>query len=266
VIQEISNRPRYTIAVCKGSALLDETKALLRAWRPEETIQEFSARVLRDDLLGKSTAYRNRDIVRRVFARRLLLPDTKPAQFLKHLLSNVRSAKMVSDLVLVYAARQDDLLRDVIVKLYWPSYREGRISLGTSSVIAFLKDAEADGRIPEPWSEQVKIKVARGLIRALIDFGLLKQIGRRLPETIHFQPAEGSIVYLAYDLHSDALTDAAVTEHRDWALFGFEPAQVRAAIDRLSGQGWWLAQMAGSIVRIAWKYKNMTEVVDALAG
>ncbi len=87
MIEETSNRPRYTIAVCKGSALLDETKALLRAWQPEETIKEFSARVLRNDLLGKSTAYRNRDIVRRVFARRLLSPDTKPAQFLKRLLT-----------------------------------------------------------------------------------------------------------------------------------------------------------------------------------
>jgi hypothetical protein len=266
VIQETSSRPRYTIAVCKGSALLDETKTLLRAWHPGETIQEFSARVLRDDVLGKSTAYRNKDIVRRVFARRLLLPDTQPAQLLKHLLSNIRSAKMVSNLMLIYAARQDDLLRDVIVKLYWPSFREGRISLSTSNVIAFLKDAESDGRIPEPWSEQVKIKVARGLIRALIDFGLLRQIGRRIPETIHFQPVDGSVVYLAYDLHSVGLTDPAVMEHKDWALFGFEQAQVKGALDRLSGQGWWLAQIAGSLVRISWKYKSMTEVVDALAG
>jgi hypothetical protein len=266
VIRETSGRPRYTIAVCKGSALLDETKTLLRAWHPEETIQEFSARVLRDDLLGKSTAYRNKDIVRRVFARRVLLPDSKPAQLLKHLLSNSHSAKIISDLMLVYAARQDDLLRDVIVKLYWPSFREGRISLCTGNVIAFLKDAESDGRIPEPWSEHVKIKVARGLIRALIDFGLLRQIGRRIPETVHFQPMDGSIAYLAYDLHSMGLTDTAVVDHKDWALFGFEQAEVKGAFDRLSGQGWWLAQIAGSLVRISWKYRSMTEVVDALAG
>jgi len=51
--------------------LLEETRVLLRAWKPPEPSNEFSQRVLREDLLGRMTAYRARDIVRRVvFARR----------------------------------------------------------------------------------------------------------------------------------------------------------------------------------------------------
>ena len=266
MIQEISSRPRYTIAVCKGSALLDETKVLLRAWRPSETIQEFSARVIRNDLLGKSTAYRSKDIVRRVFARRLLVPENKPAQLLKRMLSSSRSAQLFSNLMMLYAARNDDLLRDVIVELYWPSFREGRISFGSSNVVAFLRNAEADGRIAEPWSEQVKIKVARGLIRALVDFGLLRQAGRRVPEAVHFQPVDAATVYLAHDLHFSGATDAGVVSHRDWALFGLTEATTAGALDRLTAGGWWTAQIAGSVSRITWKYKNMEGVVDAIAG
>ena len=264
-MQEIATRPRYTIAVCKGSALLDETKTLLRAWRPGESIHDFSARVLRDDLLGKSTAYRNRDIVRRVFARRLLLPDSKPARLLKHFLARASSAQVFSNLMLVYAARQDDLLRDVIAELYWPSFREGKLSLTTKHVIALLRDAEGDGRIPEPWSDGVKIRVARGLVRALIDFGLLRQVGRGTPEMAHFQPADGAIVYLSYDLHFSGISDASVVSHRDWALFGLNQNAVAGVLDRLTACGWWTAQIAGSVSRITWKFQSMERVVDALA-
>jgi bacteriophage exclusion system BrxA-like protein len=66
---EIQSTPRYTIAICKGSALVEETKTLLRAWLLNESIGDFQSRVLREDLLGRATAYRVKDIVRRVFAR-----------------------------------------------------------------------------------------------------------------------------------------------------------------------------------------------------
>src|SRR5262249_48574056 len=97
----------YTIAVCKGSALLQETKVLLRAWQPNESLSEFRDRVLREDLLGKMTAYRVNDIVRRVFARRFLRPDLPPARLLKQLVERDYPDQLFSDLCLVYAARSD---------------------------------------------------------------------------------------------------------------------------------------------------------------
>ena len=91
----------YTIAICKGSALLPETRALLRAWRPGETLDAFTARVQREDILGKTTAYRARDIVRRVFARRYLRPDDRPARHLKRLLASLGQGPWFGDLCLL---------------------------------------------------------------------------------------------------------------------------------------------------------------------
>jgi hypothetical protein len=68
----MSEARQYTNTISKGSGLLEETKTLLRAWQPGESRNEFCERVLREDLLGRMTAYRARDIVRRVFARRYL--------------------------------------------------------------------------------------------------------------------------------------------------------------------------------------------------
>jgi hypothetical protein len=193
-----------------------------------------------------------------------MVPDTGPAVRLKRLLKAGRT-RLVSDLLLLYAARQDDTLRDVIVELYWPAVREGRLTLNPPDVVGFLDHAEAAGKMAEPWSRQVKVKVARGLLRALAGFGLLQEIRRGRREALHFHPDDSAVVYLAYDLHFAGLTDAAVVEHRDWRIFGLRRADAASALDRLSGDAWWFAQIAGSVARVSWRHASMEEVVDALA-
>jgi Putative inner membrane protein (DUF1819) len=256
---------RYTIAVCKGSALLPETKTLLRAWRPDEPISDFRQRVLREDLLGRLTAYRANDIINRVFARRYLRPEIKPALALKKLLQAGQSGQVFSDICFLYAARNDRLLRDTVTELYWPAVSEGRLVMSPSFVVEFLRQAERDGRIEEPWSEQVKLKIARGVLKALTDFGLMHEVAPGRRELVHFRPTDRTIVYLAHDLHFSGSTDAGVVRHEDWRLFGLAPTEVTSTLDRLSGEGWWLAQTAGSLIRISWKHANMEEVVDALS-
>jgi len=200
-----------------------------------------------------------------MFAWRFLRPDSRPAILLKRLLEKGRTEQLFSDLCLLYAARNDDLLRDSVTRIYWPAVAEGRLTLSPQNVVEFLRRAEGDGRLPKPWSEQVKVKVARGVLKAMVDFGLLVEVSRTRRELIRFRPTDRTIVYLAYDLHFAGSTDAAVVEHRDWSLFGLTRPDVASALDRLSAEGWWLAQVAGSVVRITWKIANMEEVVDALA-
>jgi hypothetical protein len=255
----------YTIAISKGSALLEESKALLRAWRPEESTREFRDRVLREDVLGRMTARRATDIVCRVFARRFLRPNDRPAFLLKRLLAKKQSGQLFADLCLLYAARNDDLIRDVVTHVYWPALSDGRLTISPPYLVEFLRQAERDGRMSEPWSEQVKLRVARGILKAVADFGLLRETARGRRELVHFRPADDTIVYLAYDLHLAGQTDAGLAQCKDWALFGMRAGDLTSALDRLSGEGWWLAQVAGSLVRITWKYAGMVEVVDALA-
>ncbi len=261
----MSEARQYTNTISKGSALLEETRTLLRAWKAGESRNEFCERVLREDLLGRMTAYRARDIVRRVFARRYLRPDDKPARLLKTLLEGRQSGQLFSDLCFLYTSRNDDLIRDTVTHLYWPALSEGRLSLSPSHVVEFLRQAERGGLIPQAWSEQVKVKAARGLLKALADFGLLVEVSRGRRELVHFRPTDRTIVFLAYDLHFGGSTDAGVVDHEDWSLFGLNHRHVAAALDRLSGEGWWLAQIAGSVVRITWKYASMEDVADALA-
>jgi hypothetical protein len=139
------------------------------------------------------TTYRASDIVKRVFARRYLRPDSGPALALKGLLERGQSGQLFSDLCLLYAARNDKLIRDVVVELYWPALSEGRLTMSPAYVVELLRQAENDGRIVEPWSESVKVKVARGVLKAMADFGLLHEAGRGRRELVHFRPTDRTI-------------------------------------------------------------------------
>jgi hypothetical protein len=54
--------------------------------------------------------------------------------------------------------------------------------------------------------------------------------------------------------------------HPDWRLFGLEPLDVIGVWRALSGQGHLIVQSAGGIVNVSWKYEQMSEVIDVIAG
>jgi hypothetical protein len=222
--------------------------------------------VLRDDVLGRATAHRVKDIVHRVFARRFLIPNSAPAEHLKTFIGGDHGGRVFSDICVLYAARNDDLLRDIIVKLYWPALTDGRLELSVEDVVEFIRGAEGEGLMLTPWSEPVKIKVARGLLKALVDFGYLRNVGRRRRETVVYRPTDALVIYLAHDLHFKGSTDAGLVRHPDWELFGLSERAVISEMDRLAGEDWWVIQAAGSVIRITWKYASMQQVVDVLAG
>jgi Putative inner membrane protein (DUF1819) len=255
----------YTIRTSKGAALISETRVLLRAWNGKETEAELAQRALRDDLLGKVTAKRVKDLVQQVFARRYLRPEGPPAVYLKTLLERRPGGDWFRDLCLVYSARADRVLRDLVSVFFRDMREAGRLTLNLEAVIAFLSEAEEEGKLPRPWSPETKKKIARGLMKMLTEFGFLGNRGRGPREMRPFRPHPLAIGYLAFDLHFDGNTDAGVTGHPDWALWLLSEQDVREALDDLSRHGPWVFQSAGAVVRITWNAASMKEAVDVLA-
>src|SRR5204863_3083513 len=138
-----------------------------------------------------------------------LRPDDRPAFLLKRLLERNQSGQLFSDLCLLYTARNDNLIRDVVTLLYWPALSEGRLTVSPPHVVEFLRQAEREGRMSEPWSEQVKLRVARGILKAMTDFELLRKVLRGRRELVHLRPTDGTSVYSAHDSRSAGHTDSA---------------------------------------------------------
>lgn len=254
----------YTEALAHGGALLEQMRFLLLCWRPGEATPDLIRRVRENDALGHATARTTADYVR-VFTRRFVTPSGIPACYLQRLVRGNASRQIFTDLAFYYTAKSDHLLRDFTVLRYWPLVREGRLTISNDETRRFIWEAEQDGRIRAPWSEAVKKDMPARLLNALADFGLLgtRKTGRR--EVVPYRPADGTIIYLTHLLHDKGVTDASLAEQPAWALLGLESRDVWNRLENLAGEGWFLIQRAGEVVRITWQYKQLEEVVDALA-
>jgi hypothetical protein len=169
------------------------------------------------------------------------------------------------ELCSLHAARADETLRCTITDAYGAAVRDGGSSLGVGEIESYLRGAEADGRMTQPWSPEVRRKVARGLLQAMQDFGLLEGVRRGHREIRLPDPHAVTTAYLAYDLHERGVSDADITTHEDWRLWAQSNQEVRRRLDRLTETGLWVFQAAGSVVRITWAHETLDEALDAVA-
>ena len=263
--QALAGPVTYTEALSRGGALLAETRVLALTWRPDESVEDLIERARTQDLLGKSTARTVKDYVR-VFARRFLIPSDQPARHLQRLAGALVPLQVFDDLAIYYLTQKDALLHDAAVLLYWPMAREGRTAVALDDVRQFLADAERDGRIAKPWSAAVKRDMPARVLNALAEFGLLGPLRNGRREILSYHPADGTLVYLAYLLHADGITDGSLADQPAWSLFGLEPSDVWNRLELLATAGWFIVQRAGQVVRVTWRYAHVEEAIDALVG
>ena len=134
-MSEIADQDRdYTTELSKGQGAISETLTLLEYWEPGVGTEELTDRVMEAGALGRSTATRTRDLITRVFARRYLADDGRPARVLNALQDRV-SLSTLKQFMLVYTARQHDILHDFITEVYWPKYGAGADEIGRSAVL-----------------------------------------------------------------------------------------------------------------------------------
>lgn len=254
----------YSIAICKGAALLDETRMLLKDWHQGESVDTFVKRVQQEGILANSTAYRTRDIVRRVFVPRYLRPNDQPARILQAVLGSNLEHRVFPELVLLFAAKNDRLIRDFIVREFWQALWRGRIGIDVPLVLSFFSEAIADGRIVNPWSDSVSKKVARGILGFLREVGFLRKVRRSIREIENYRLSDNGLVIIAKYLHESGTTNSAICMHEDWHLFGLDESSVYARLDLLGEEYGLLLQRAGSVFAMNWMVHSTIELISFL--
>jgi hypothetical protein len=262
---ESQGLPPYTAKAIKATALLAETKALLRTWTPGESSPSLLRRAREESLLGKATASRSDDVVANAFVQRFLSGERPAAPHLKQLLEAIGTGQWFTDLGLLYAARADVVLREAITVYAVERRASGRTYLDTPSLIRFIEDQQTAGRMPRPWSTSVKETVARHVLRQMTDFGLASPSRRGVRELLPFQPTGLAIAWLAYDLHFSGLLDSQVLAHPDWGLWALDPMRLRERLNWLARPALWEVQAAGNVIQITWTCQTMEEAIDVLA-
>ena len=224
----------YSVHLAKGQGMIPETIVLLNLWQPGISAQELRDDVISNGLLPKATAYRVSDIVTRVFAQRYLGKEETPAKWLKRLVERGWIGDRLSQLLLIYTARVNLILRDFICEVYWPHYRAGAHLIHRQEGVNFLRSASAAGKLRNRWSDAMQAKVVRYLFASLSDFGLIRNLPRNQREILSFAIFPTTASYLAYELHFSGLSDGNLVDHPDWALFGLDRYAVLQVLRKLS--------------------------------
>ncbi len=265
---ERDTKVRYVASISKGGGMISDTKCLVQEWEPGEDVDAFAQRVHDENILGTYTAYRARDIVRRVFAPRYRRPDDRAAKLMKRVVEKRLPQKTFTELVFLFSARADRLLYDFTQEVYWRAANRGRTKLTAEDGRAFLVDAVTEGHIPEPWSDGTQVKISRGLLGMMRDIGFVRDRGRPSgeKEIVSYRMSDEGVVLLARELNEAGVTDASLSDHPDWRLFGIGGDQTLDRLDRIGEHRGLLVQRGGSVVRITWAVDSMEELVDVLAG
>lgn len=255
---------QYTTAISKGAGMIEETRRLLEHWSPGEPLDEFTRRVQDEGLLGNATAYRTRDVVRRVFALRYLKPTDKPARILQRVLSSGLPSRVFTEMLFLFTARQDPLAYDFTIREYWPAARRGRSIMDTDSMLSFLSEAHYDGRLDNQWSENVSVRIARCVLGLLRDVGFLREVTRGRREIADYRMSDEGAAILAKELNESGVTDSSLCTRPDWGLFGLAPSEALEKLDGLGEHRGVIVQRAGSAVNFTWTVNSLEELIDVL--
>ena len=255
---------RYTTNLSKAQGMVPETFELLEIWEPGMSAAALKAQVRLQGALGKDTQVRVDDLVGRGFSQRFLIDHGKPAKWLKQLLQDRTPKGVMRQLILIYTARANLILRDFICDVFWVKCSSGAGEVTKQDALDFIGGAVNRGSLDRAWSETMVERVARYLLGTLVDFELIEgnQYGQRQIRPLFILPE--TVIYLAYELHFSNLDDDSVIRHRDWKLFGLSQAAVISAFEKAAMQEHLFLQHSGAITRIEWKYANMEEVINAL--
>jgi hypothetical protein len=249
----------FTSNIQKGGALLDDARRVVEVWDLDHDAAWNLAYISEENLLAKPSRARTDDVLRRVLRPRLVEPGPHVIAALKQLLSSPRG---FADAYYFEASRDDALLAAFAEGPLFEWWERGRIGVDVESVSAWLVDLAEHRQTPD-WTETIRTKVARGLLAAVRDFGILTGAVRK-----EFAPPSLSIAgfgYVAFRLHEGGASSRALVASPVWRRWLLDAARVKELFNEAERHGLWRYSAAGSAVRVDWLQDTLGEAVCAVA-
>ena len=234
-----------SFTIIKG-ALIEETYAVLAAWDFTRSKRENLERLRRENFLGARTATWLRDLAK-VLNRRLD-PEGRDRALVLLAQSGCDLAEW-KPILLWHITRDEFLLRDFLENGVFPAYEAGAPGIQGEEVRAYLRGIARRGGVTEhAWSEATLARVAAGLLKIAVDFGLLR--GKSVKTFNAYSLPERSFLYLLHVLREKNPNARKIIEAPDWRLYLMRPADVEHEILRLHQFHKLDYQVAGSLAQM----------------
>lgn len=245
-----------TSRIVKGGALLEDTRRLVDVWDLTQPPKDNLERVLAQNLLGKRSRIRLREILDLVLRPRFVDPGPDVIACLK-LLRDMPAA--FREACYYEAARQDPLIACFAEEAVFLRHLDRRVGISVREADGWLADQSG----PDRWGDYVRRRVAQGLLATLRDFGILEGAVRKRLAPPHLSVA--GFAYAAYREQQRGSSARALVRSTMWRRWLLHEAEVQSLFGAAQQQGILRYAQAGSVVRIDWRVRSLEDLARAAA-
>lgn len=234
-----------SFTLVKG-ALIAETYAVFAAWDFARSKRENLDRLREENFIGAGTDTWLRDIAK-VLNRRFD-PEGRDRPLVT-LAKAGCDVEVWKPLLLWHITRDEFLLRDFLIGWLYPAFEGGAYRIRPEDLHAYLLSVGNRGGTTEhAWSESTLKRVAAGLLKIAVDFGLLK--GSVVKEFNSYHLPEPSFLYLLHAMSDVHQNPRKVLDAPDWRMFLMRPADLQHELLRLHQFRKLEYQVAGSLIEL----------------
>jgi hypothetical protein len=234
-----------SFTIVKG-ALLDDTYAAFRSWDLDRPKAHNLQQLRSTNSIGARSDNWLREVALALSRRFDPAGRDRP---LVELAKAGCDREVWRPLVLWHITRDEFLLRDFLLEWLYPRFLEGTNRLRSADVLPYLQGlARKGGQVQRNWSAHTLKRVATGLLRLGVEFGLLK--GSLVKEFSSYHLPEKSFLYLLHAIAGQEQSPRKVIQSPEWRMYLTRPEEVEAELLRLHQFRQIQYEAAGSLVRL----------------
>lgn len=248
-----------SFTIVKG-AMINETQAVFAAWDFARSKRENLDRLREENFIGASTATWLRDVAK-VLNRRFE-PDGRD-RALVVLSKSGCDLEEWKPILLWHMTRDEFLLRDFLQDWLFPAYEAGAFRVRPDELKGYLKSIRTRGGTTEhSWTDSTLNRVAAGLLKMAVDFGLLR--GSVMKEFASYHLPERSFLYLLHAIRDEQQSPRKVVDAPDWRMFLMRPSDVERELLRLHQFRKLEYQVAGSLAQLTLPCSSSREYAERM--
>jgi hypothetical protein len=248
-----------SFTVVKG-AMIAETYAVFAAWDFAGSKRDNLDRLRAENFIGAKSATWLRDVAW-VLNRRFDPEGSDRA--LVVLAKGGCDLEEWKPLLLWHMTRDEFLVRDFLQNKIFSAYESGTYRLRVEDVHEYIQGIGSRGAQTEhAWTEETRNRVAAGLLKIAVDFGLLR--GSVVKEFASYHLPERSFLYLLHAMLDEKLSPERVIAAPEWRMFLMRPTDVEQELLRLHQFRKLDYQVAGSLVHLSLPCKSSSKYVERM--
>ena len=244
---------RYTTRLQKGGSLLDSMRALTLVWGEADSDADHVA----TNVIGRPSRNRVRDVILRAFIPRLVKSQPHHLWRVAAALERVGADRsVILPLHYYVTADSEPLLWDFVVEELFSNAGTER-EVTTVDVLRFIRRKPDELFGGRSWTDTVATKVARGLLAALRDYGILSGAAKKRLATLYL-PVE-SFALIARIRYERGFRGEGAIRDAVWKLFFLERIGVERFMAHATGEHLLQYESAGPVVRVQFPEMSLEE-------